>query len=65
MPQPGKVKIQVKTMVPAKFHLTARSRFSAPTPMIAVVFVCVVETGIPVKVAKPMQKHALKHAAKP
>ena len=33
--------------------------------MMAVVLVCVVETGMPVKVARPMQKHAERHAAKP
>ena len=33
--------------------------------MMAVVFVCVVETGMPVNVAKPMQKHEERHAAKP
>ena len=44
-PQPGKVKIQV---IPISFtteKLMAEIRFTAPTPMIAVVFAWVVDTG--------------------
>ena len=35
----GNVRIHVSTMVPARFHFTLRKRFSAPTPMMAVVLV--------------------------
>jgi hypothetical protein len=39
--------IQAMTMLPAMFHRTAETFRAAPTPMIAPVIVCVVETGIP------------------
>ena len=47
-PHPGKVIRQVSTISFATPQLTDRNLFAAPTPMIAVVFACVVETGIPV-----------------
>ena len=42
---------QAHTMRPATPHLTAESRRVAPTPMMAPVIVCVVETGMPASVA--------------
>ena len=47
----GIVRIQAQTIRPATPHLTAERRRVAPTPTIAPVIVCVVETGIPVNVA--------------
>ena len=41
-----------QTMVPANPQRTADSRFVAPTPTMAPVIVCVVDTGIPSAVAK-------------
>ena len=45
------VSTQAQTIRPATPHLTAESRFVAPTPTIAPVIVWVVETGMPDKVA--------------
>ena len=45
------VSTQAQTIRPATPHFTAESRFVAPTPTIAPVIVCVVETGMPHKVA--------------
>lgn len=47
----GIVKSHAHTIRPAMPHLTAESLRVAPTPTIAPVIVCVVETGIPVSVA--------------
>src|SRR5882672_823222 len=47
----GIVKTQAQTMRPATRHLTADKRVVDPTPAIAPVMVCVVETGIPAAVA--------------
>ena len=47
----GIVRTHAQTMRPATPHLTAESLRVAPTPTIAPVIVCVVETGIPVSVA--------------
>ena len=47
----GIVRIQAQTIRPATPHFTAESRFVAPTPTMAPVIVCVVETGIPESVA--------------
>ena len=47
MPQAGKVKIQVNTILLAIPHLTAERRLVAPTPIIALLAQCVVLTGIP------------------
>ena len=46
-PQPGNVKIHVSIISFTTPKLIADSLFTAPTPMIALVFVCVVDTGIP------------------
>jgi len=46
-PHPGKVSTQVSTMSRTIFQRIDDTRFAAPTPMIAVVFMCVVLTGIP------------------
>jgi hypothetical protein len=47
----GIVKTQAQTIRPATRHLTADSRATDPTPVMAPVMVCVVETGIPANVA--------------
>ena len=47
-PQQGNVNIQAVTMCLATSHLTLRGFFSAPTPMMAAVEQCDVETGMPV-----------------
>src|SRR6266699_2555520 len=47
----GIVKTQAHTILPATRHLTAESRVVDPTPAIAPVMVCVVDTGIPAAVA--------------
>lgn len=47
MPHPGKVSTQVFTISMAIDHFTDLGLFAAPTPMMAVVLVCVVETGKP------------------
>lgn len=52
MPAIGIVSIHAQTMRPATPHLTAEKRFAEPTPTMAPVIVCVVDTGIPVNVAK-------------
>ena len=43
----GMVTIQATTMLPANPQRTARVRCAAPTPTMAPVIVCVVDTGIP------------------
>ena len=52
----GIVKIHAHTMFPATPHRTAETLFVAPTPTIAPVMVCVVETGMPKCVAKKSVK---------
>src|SRR5215831_18544891 len=47
----GIVRTQAQTIRPATRHLTADNRVVDPTPAIAPVIVCVVDTGIPEKVA--------------
>src|SRR2546426_10521602 len=47
----GMVNTQAQTILPATRHLTADKRVVDPTPAIAPVMVCVVETGIPAAVA--------------
>ena len=44
----GIVKTQAHTIVPASPHFTADARFIEPTPIIAPVIVCVVDTGTPI-----------------
>ena len=47
----GNVMIHAITILLAIFQRTAETFLAAPTPMIAPVTVCVVETGMPRKVA--------------
>ena len=47
IPQPGKVSIHVRTISLTTPKSIADKRLTAPTPIIAVVLVCVVETGMP------------------
>src|SRR6266849_5837301 len=47
----GIVKTQAQTIRPATRHLTADRRVVDPTPAIAPVIVCVVDTGMPINVA--------------
>ena len=56
MPAAGIVKIQAMTIFLATPHRTAENPLSEPTPMIAPVIVCVVETGIPNMVARESVK---------
>ena len=65
MPQPGKVSTQVNTISFTTEKLTAERRFAAPTPMTAVVLVCVVEMGSPVRFDMRMQMLAANVAVKP
>src|SRR5579883_1532507 len=51
-PAAGMVRIQANTILRAMPQRTALLRFNDPTPRIAPVMVCVVETGIPKNVAK-------------
>ena len=46
----GIVRTQAQTIRPATPHFTADKRRVAPTPTIEPVIVCVVETGVPVRV---------------
>ena len=46
-PHPGKVKIQVSIISLTTLKLMADSRLTAPTPMMALVLVWVVDTGMP------------------
>ena len=50
-PAIGIVNTQAQMMRRATPHRTAESLFVAPTPMMAPVIVCVVETAIPARVA--------------
>ena len=45
-PQPGKVSTHARVISPTIFQLTAEIRLEAPTPMMAVVLVWVVLTGM-------------------
>src|SRR5215831_4998696 len=47
----GMVNTQAQTILPATRHLTADRRVVEPTPAIAPVIVCVVDTGMPKYVA--------------
>ena len=64
-PQPGKVRIQVNTISFTTFQFTADSRLAAPTPMMAVVFVWVVDTGMPVSEESRRQAAPARSAANP
>ena len=56
MPHPGNVKIQVSIISFTTLKLMADSRFTAPTPMMALVFVWVVDTGMPNTLERSRQK---------
>ena len=62
---PGKVRTHVSTISFTTPRLIAESLFVAPTPMIAVVFVCVVLTGIPRTEERSRQDAAARSAEKP
>ena len=55
-PEAGKVNIQAQTIFLATPQRTAEKLLTDPTPIIAPVTVCVVETGIPNIVAKAKVK---------
>ena len=57
-PQPGKVNIQVSIMSETTPKLMAERRLTDPTPMIALVLVCVVETGMPKRLESKRQPAA-------
>ena len=65
IPHPGKVNIQARTISFTVPQFTEESLFEAPTPMIAMVFVCVVLTGIPVTEEISREIEAAISAAKP
>jgi len=64
-PHTGKVNIQAETISAPTPHLTADSLRVAPTPMIAVLMVCVVLRGIPKVEASIMTRPEAVSAAKP
>ena len=64
-PQPGNVNIQVSIISLTTEKLIALSRLDAPTPIIALVFVCVVETGIPVRDERSRHRDAAISALNP
>ena len=64
-PQPGKVSTHVSTISFTTPKLMAESRLVAPTPMIAVVLVCVVLTGMPKTEDNKRQKAPAIYAEKP
>ena len=64
-PQPGKVNTQVSTMSRTTPKFIALMRFTAPTPMMALVLVCVVLTGMPPTLESRRQKAAERSAEKP
>jgi hypothetical protein len=53
-PQTGKVKIQAIATSLTTLHRTAENRLAAPTPMIAVLIVCVALSGMPNRGASSM-----------
>ena len=65
IPQPGKVSIQVSTISFATLQFTERTLFAAPTPIMAVVFAWVVETGKPVSEQTSKAMVAAMSAEKP
>jgi hypothetical protein len=64
-PQTGKVRIQAATTSPTTPHRTAESLFEAPTPIMAVLMVCVVLRGMPKREASSIQQAAAVSAEKP
>lgn len=61
----GIVRIQAHTILPATPQRTAERRRVAPTPTIAPVIVCVVETGMPKELARKSVIAPAVSAAKP
>src|SRR5678815_3323135 len=61
----GIVRSQAQTMRPATPHFTADNLRVAPTPTIEPVIVCVVETGVPVRVTYAKVSAAADSAQKP
>ena len=64
-PHPGKVSTHASAISFTTLQFTAEILFAAPTPMIDVVLVCVVETGMPVVEARKRQIAAAISDAKP
>ena len=64
-PQPGKVRSQVMPISLTTLKLMAERRLTAPTPMMAVVLACVVDTGIPNSELKSRDTEAARSAEKP
>src|SRR5206468_1187998 len=62
---PGMVRIHAHTTRPATPHLTAEMRWVVPTPTMAPVIVCVVDTGMPAWAVKKRVPAAADSAAKP
>ena len=65
IPHPGNVQTHVSTRSLTTPQFTLLILRAAPTPIIEVVFVCVVLTGIPVSEEKSRQSVAERSAAKP
>src|SRR5687767_15444354 len=59
------VRIHAQTILSTTPHLTAENFLAAPTPMMALEMLCVVETGIPRVVAVKITAEELVSAAKP
>ena len=64
-PEAGSVSTHAVTIFPTTLHLSALNRFVAPTPMMAVVMVWVVEMGMPKTLATLITDAAVLCAAKP
>ena len=64
-PQPGKVNIHVSIMSLTTPKFIAERRMTAPTPIIALVFVCVVDTGMPKMLERSRHEAAARSAEKP
>ena len=64
-PQPGKVNTQVSTISLTMPKLMADRRFTAPTPIMALVLVWVVDTGMPNRLDNSKHRAAAKSAEKP
>ena len=65
MPQPGNVNTQVSIMSLTTPKLMADRRLTAPTPMMALVLVCVVDTGMPSTVISSRHSALDRSAEKP
>ena len=64
-PHPGNVSAHVSPISFTTPQFTLDSRRAAPTPIMAVVLVCVVETGMPVSEESSRQAAPAMSAAKP